>query len=218
MDGVTALASVPNAAPAPAWTLLTGGGDGRVRGWRVTSSHQSMAFSIKEHRGTVTALRVSPDGTSAVSASADGSCLGFDLATHKRKFALFEPNIFTSIAFHPDESQLVTTGSNYKITYWDAYDASRIRVVDGSLSAEMTSLDVEQDDGAWFVTGSGDKTVKVWSYDDGIATAEGAGHSKRINAVKISPDQRCAVSVGDEGGIFIWSLEDVAGLGPEDAY
>ena len=73
----------------------------------------------------------------------------------------------------------------------------------------MTALDVEKLKGAWFVTGSADKTIKIWNYDDGIAVATGLGHSKRVNAVKISPDQHFAVSVGDEGGIYIWSLDDV---------
>ncbi|KAH8085042.1 WD repeat-containing protein [Aureococcus anophagefferens] len=195
-------------APSSSWKLLSGGRDGRIRGWRVTTSHQAMLFSIKEHRGMVTALKVSEDGSKAVSASADGSCLSFDLHTQVRKLALFEPNVFTNVAWHPDESQLLTTGSNYKITYWDAYDASRIRVVDGSFTDEMTALDVEPKSGAWFVTGSADKTVKFWHYDDGIACAQGIGHSKRINSVKISPDQANAISVGDEGGIYIWSLDE----------
>ncbi|KAJ8610542.1 hypothetical protein CTAYLR_009751 [Chrysophaeum taylorii] len=206
-DGVTALAVVPRKTrDNAAWTLCSGGRDGRVRAWRVTSSHQPMLFSIKEHRGTVTALKVSGDGSHVVSASADGSCLSFCLKTQVRKLALFEPNVFTQVAWHPDESQLLTTGSNYKITYWDSYDGSKIRVLDGSFTDEMTALDVEKKNGSWFLAGSADKTIKFWNYDDGIATACGVGHSKRVNAVKISPNQHFAISVGDEGGIYIWNL------------
>lgn len=215
VDGVTALAAVPRTSngsihKANDWMLLSGGRDGRIRGWRITSSHQPMAFSIKEHRGTVTALRVTADGSNVVSACADGSCLSFGLDTQVRKLALLDPNVFTQVAWHPDESQLLTTGSNYKITYWDSYDGSKIRVIDGSLTDEMTALDVEKQNGAWFLTGSADKTIKLWNYDDGIATAAGYGHSKRVNAVKISPNQKFAVSVGDEGGIYVWSLEGLA--------
>lgn len=210
-NGVTALAvaNKRNDQPSLSWTLISGGRDGRIRGWRITSSHQPMLFSIKEHRGAVTALRVSPDAKGVVSASADGSCLAFCLETQVRKLALFEPNVFTQVAWHPDESQLLTTGSNYKITYWDSFDGSKIRVLDGSLTDEMTALDVEKNKGAWFLTGSADKTIKFWNYDDGIATACGFGHSKTINAVKIAPHQHFAVSVGDEGGIYIWSLEGI---------
>lgn len=210
-DGCTALAIVPNSRPSPSWMLLTGGGDGRVRMWRVTSSHQAMIFSVTDHRRSVTAIKVAPDGRSAISASADGSCLCFDLDVKpgmppKRKFALFESNVFCDIAWHPDGTGCLTAGSNFKLTYWDGDDGECVRTVEGSHSAWMTSVDVEPEHGAYYITGSGDATVKVWSYDEGVATAEGVGHSKCINAVKISPDQQCAVSVGDDGAVAVWSL------------
>ena len=100
----------------------------------------------------------------------------------------------------------MTAGSNFKLTYWDGLDGENVRCVDGSHTAWMTTLDVDPEHGAYYVTGSGDSTVKVWSYDEGVATAEGVAHSKAVNAVRISPDQRCAVSVGDEGAVAVWSL------------
>lgn len=38
--------------------IISGGGDGRVRVWTVTSSHQAMTKSWKEHRGPVTCIQV----------------------------------------------------------------------------------------------------------------------------------------------------------------
>lgn len=40
------------------YRVISGGGDGRVRVWSVTSSHQAMATSWKEHRGPVTCIQV----------------------------------------------------------------------------------------------------------------------------------------------------------------
>lgn len=48
--------------------------------------------------------------------------------------------------------------------------------------------------------------VQVWHYDDGLTTSIGSGHSGRVAAVRISPDRRFIVSVGSEGGIFIWEM------------
>ena len=62
--------------------------------------------------------------------------------------------------YHPDESQLLTTGSDRKITYWDAYDGSAIRILDGSQSAELNSLAVTASGDA-FVSAGADKVVKV---------------------------------------------------------
>ena len=152
----------------------------------------------------VTCLRITKDNAQCVSASADGSCIVWDLERYVRVLALFEPTVFRAVLYHPDESQILTCGTNHKISYWDAYDGSAIRVIDGG-EAEMTTLDVEPE-GTFFVSGSADKTVKAWHYDDGIAHAVGSGHSGTINGIKISPDQRSIVSVGSEGAIFIWSM------------
>jgi len=170
----------------------------------VTSSHQSLVHSMKEHRGAVTCIRITKDNTQCVSASADGSCIVWDLERYVRLLALFEPTVFRSVLYHPDESQILTCGSNHKISYWDAYDGSAIRVIDGG-DDEMSTLDVDPE-GEVFVSGSADKTVKVWHYDDGIANAIGLGHSGRIAAVKIAPDLKTIASVGSEGAIFLWTM------------
>jgi WD40 repeat protein len=47
----------------------------------------------------------------------------------------------------------------------------------------------------------------VWEYDDGLVVGRGRGHSGTVADVKFSPDERIAVSVGEEGGIFIWKLD-----------
>lgn len=204
-EAVTALAVCNEDETRPPWRLVTGGDDGRLRFWSVTSSHQRMVHSLKEHRSPVLCVKVNADNTQCVSASADGSCIVWDMSRYVRQMAFFEPTVFQAVLYHPDESQLLTCGSNHKISYWDAYDGSAIRVVDGSMTGEMTSLDIDAH-GDHFVSGSGDKTVKVWHYDDGIATAVGTGHSGRVAAVKYSPDNKTIVSVGTEGAIFIWDV------------
>jgi len=204
-EAVTALTICDNDDESrPPWRIVSGGDDGRVRVWNVTSSHQSLLHSMKEHRSTVHCIRVNADNTQAVSASADGSCIVWDLQRYVRLLALFEPTVFQSVLYHPDESQILTCGENHKISYWDASNGQAIRVVGGS-NKEMTSLDVDPA-GDQFVSGSADKLVKVWHYDDGISTAIGSGHSGKINAVKISPDLSTVVSVGEEGAIFLWDM------------
>jgi WD40 repeat protein len=163
-----------------------------------------MLHSMKEHRGKVLSVVCNKDGTQAVSGSADGSCIVWDTDKGLRINAMFEPTIFRHVLFHPDESQYLTCGSNFKISYWDSFDGSAIRVIDGG-EAEMTSLDITAD-GSRFVSGSADKTVKLWSYDEGLVEGIGSGHSGVVNKVAISPDLSNIVSVGNEGGIFIWSM------------
>lgn len=123
-----------------------------------------------------------------------------------RAGALFASTMFAAVVYHPDESQLLTTGSDRKLTYWDAYDTNAIRIMDGSLEAEINTLDIEPSNGEVFVSGGNDKMVKLWGYDDGINTYSGKGHSAGINQVRFTPDLKKIVSVGREGAIFVWTM------------
>jgi WD40 repeat protein len=71
----------------------------------------------------------------------------------------------------------------------------------------MNCLDIISS-GERFASGSADKSVKLWAYDDGVTLAKGCCHSGVVNKVTISPDEKKIVSVGSEGGIFIWDLVD----------
>ena len=69
------------------------------------------------------------DDSQCVSASADGSCIVWalaGLAPYTRTGALFAPNFFTSAVYFADESQILTCGTDRKITYWDAVDLQQV--------------------------------------------------------------------------------------------
>jgi WD40 repeat protein len=59
-----------------------------------------------------------------LSACADGSCIIWDLSRFVRLKALFENTFFKAALYHPDESQILTTGTDRKIAYWDAFDGA----------------------------------------------------------------------------------------------
>jgi len=188
--------------------LLSGGADGQVRVWAISKGTQVMIASMKEHKGPVYAISIKADDTECVSASADGSCITWSLtdqAPFVRINALFAANFFKSVAYHPDESQLLTCGTDRKITYWDVQNMNAIRIIDGSETAEVNSLHVNSD-GKFFVSGGADKSVNLWNYDEGSKHYEGVGHSGVVNTVRISPDERSIISVGTEGGIFVWKI------------
>lgn len=208
-DKVTSIALCDDDTKSP-WRIISGGAEGKVRVWNVTSSHQSLVISLKEHRGSVNSLRTNKDFTQCISASSDGSCIVWDMVRYVRITAFFEPNIFTGVLYHPDESQILTCGSNHKITYWDATDGQAIRVIDGA-DAIMTGIDVDTN-GEFFVSVAEDTLLKVWHYDDGITAAIGRGHSGTIRAVKFSPDFQQIVSVGSNGDIIFWELPDFSKL------
>ena len=184
--------------------LVTGGKDGRVRVWAVGGKGQVMEMSFKEHKKEVTSIRISHNDEECITASADGSCLVWNLRRASRANALFASTVFRTILYHPDESQLLTCGSDRKLSYWDTTDCTAIRVIEGS-TEEICSIDIEKE-GKLFASGGVDRLVKVWLYDEGEVVASGAGHAGTITKVRISPDNKYLLSVGAEGAIFIWHL------------
>jgi WD40 repeat protein len=167
-----------------------------------------MEMSFKEHKKEVTSINVSHNDDECITSSADGSCLVWNLRRASRANALFASTVFRAILYHPDESQLLTCGSDRKISYWDTTDCTAIRVIEGS-TEEICSLDIEKKEGRVFVSGGVDRTVKVWLYDEGEIVGTGVGHSGAISKVKVSPDNSLIVSVGAEGAIFLWRYPHV---------
>jgi WD40 repeat protein len=56
-------------------------------------------------------------------------------------------------------------------------------VIDGSLSSDMLCMD-NSVDGQGLATGSGDREVKLWNYDEGHCYYVGLGHSAPVTKVK----------------------------------
>lgn len=104
----------------PAFVILTSRTRllaGMVRIWRLSKQSQSMEASMKDHKGPVNCIVVkrSTDGE-CVSASSDGSCIIWDLDAGRRRQSLFANTFFLTVVYHPDESQLVTAGTDRKVS------------------------------------------------------------------------------------------------------
>jgi len=115
---------------------------------------------------------------------------------------MFETTAFKQALLNTEEYQVLTVGSDRKISYWEKFDGQIIRSVEGS-GSELNTLDITAE-GKHFVSGGQDGVLRIWNYDEGICYYAGEGHSGAINKLKISPDQRKIVTVGSEGAVFLW--------------
>jgi len=113
--------------------------------------------------------------------------------------------LFKYVCYHPDEHQLVTTGTDHKLGFWETFDGSMIRELDGSLSGSVNSIDISKD-GVYLVSGGTDKIVKLWKYEKGEVTHIGLGHSAPITGIAISPDETFIVSVSSDGAMMMWTF------------
>ncbi len=73
-------------------------------------------------------------------------------------------------------------------------------------------------DGRRAVSGSSDKTLKVWDLEQGALLATLEGHGAQVWAVAVTPDGRRAVSGSDDATLKVWDLEQGALLATLEAH
>ncbi|KAK3728613.1 hypothetical protein QZH41_011696, partial [Actinostola sp. cb2023] len=219
--GVTALATTSNSE-----SIVSGGGEGQVRVWNISGENPKtykLKTALKEHKGAVTCIKVKNDDKQCISASADGTCIIWDLENSVRSQIVFANTMFKAVCYSKDESQVITAGTDRKIAYWETYDGSLIRELEGSTSGSIEGMDISMD-GEYFVTGGTDKLIKVpgiesfsyewevamvWKYNKGEVTHVGIGHCGDVQRVKICPRSKYIISVSNDGSVLRWKYPPV---------
>ncbi|NXK80261.1 CFA52 protein, partial [Amazona guildingii] len=196
--GVTAIAATNDCK-----RIISGGGEGQVRVWEIREMTQKLAEVLKEHVSAVSCIKVKKDDQECVTASLDGTCIIWDIVRFVRKQMFLANTLFKCVCYHPEEYQVITSGTDRKIGYWEVFDGSVIREVEGSASGSINGMDITSD-GAFFVTGGEDHLVKLWDYKGGAVTHVGVGHSGNITRLKICPGKKNIVSVSADGAILLW--------------
>jgi len=199
-QGVTALSVTSDGRK-----FVTGGGEGSVRIWDNSGQTKSMIATMKEHKGCVTMTDIKKNDREAVSCSTDGSCILWDINKCHRLQIMFANSLFQCVSFEPRECQVIASGTDRKINYFECFDGSAIRSLEGSLSGAIQGLKITND-GKYMVTGGQDRLLKVWTYNEGDVTHVGIGHAGNITRVTLSPDQRHVVSVSEDGAILRWAF------------
>ncbi|XP_044754994.1 cilia- and flagella-associated protein 52 [Coccinella septempunctata] len=193
--------------------LVSGGCEGQVRLWKISPHSQSLECTLKEHKGPISAIHLNHSDTEAVSASTDGSCIIWDIIRYCRRQILFANTLFMCARYYPTSVQILTGGSDRKISYWEVLDGTLVRELDASRSGAINAVDISPD-GDSFVSGGNDQIVKLWKYQEGITTHVGVGHSGVITAACFSPDGKSVVTTDASGSVFIWKFPTELKKGP----
>lgn len=200
MTGVTAMAGVLDSS-----RIITGGADGQVRIWSVRQEERLLEATLKEHKGTINSIAVSPSLPEIATASDDGTVIIWDLVRRVRRNVVYAQTYFRSIAYLADGSQFAATGSDRRVTFYAASDCEMIRALEGSKKGEVSALAISPN-GMQFVSGGADGILKLWGYDDGNVAA--VGNAGRVTGVAFSPDNQFVVAVSADGGVFVFRTPD----------
>ncbi|XP_041640015.1 cilia- and flagella-associated protein 52 [Cheilinus undulatus] len=198
--GVTAIAGTRDCK-----RIISGGGEGQVRVWELQPHGHKLLETMKEHKATVTCIKIKSNDKECVSAGSDGACIIWDIVRFTSLQMVIGNTMFHTVCYHPDEYQIITSGSDRKIGYWEVYDGSAIRELEGSQSGAINGMHITQD-GKHFVTGGDDKIVKVWDFMEGEVTHVGLAHGGSITSVKICCNKSTLISTSADGAILRWKF------------
>lgn len=124
-SNVTTLASPANAvAVAPDGEIVTGGADGRLH---FLTSDGRESDEVQAGATPIVALAMSPDATLIVAAGIDGVVTVIDRKARSILRTFGDPgSLVWSVAFLPDNANLLTGGADGKIRHWSALTGTSI--------------------------------------------------------------------------------------------
>lgn len=120
---------------------------------------------------------------------------------------IFASTMFQAVCYLPDECQLITGGTDRKVGYWEVYDGSQIRELEGSKTGSINGIDISSC-GRFFVTGGDDRVVKVPH-----CTGSGRLHTLPSHVCSHSAVSLCRVPVGLQVWLYNEGEVTHAGIG-----
>ncbi len=206
VDEVNSLAFSPDGQ-----TLVSGGADSTIKIWHVGAL--DLIDILHKHNGMVRCVAFTPDGQMLATGGDDRKILFWDLMQRQVAIALsLDDTAAHALAFSPDGQTLVT-GSYRKIKVWRISRQEWLTTFEPQLLHSFTghshivrSLAVSAD-GKILVSGSRDKTIKIWHLETGELMHTLKGHRDGVYAIALSPHGHILASGSVDKTIKLWHLE-----------
>ena len=217
-----AVGALPDGTPV----IVSGGGDGTVRVWRLADG-TPVGEPLTGHDGAVNAVAAGalPDGTPVIVSGgddgtvrvwrlADGTPVGEPLPGHDGAVTA------VAVGALPDGTPVIVSGGgDGTVRVWRLADGTPVgEPLTGHAGAvNAVAVGALPDGTPVIVSGGDDGTVRVWRLADGTPVGEPLpGHAGAVNAVAAGalPDGTpVIVSGGGDGTVRVWRLADGTPVG-----
>ncbi len=168
---------------------------------------------MHKHNGMVRCIGFTPDGRMLATGGDDRKIQFWDMTERQVIMTLsLEDTAAHSLIFSQDAKTLVT-GSYRKIKVWNISTKEELSCVDVELQHSLighshivSSLALSKDRKI-IVSGSKDKTIKIWHLKTGELIRTLKGHKDGVCAVALSKDEQIIASGSADKTIKLWHLE-----------
>jgi periodic tryptophan protein 2 len=196
--------------------IITAADDGKIKVWDVNSGFCVVTFT--EHMGGVSACEFAKRGNVLFTASLDGSVRAWDLIRYRnfRTFTAPSRLSFSSLAVDPS-GEVVCAGSidSFDIHIWSVQTGQLLDRLSGH-EGPVSSLAFSPD-ASTLVSGSWDKTVRVWNIFARTQTSEPLQLMADILCVAFRPDSKQIAVTTLDGQLTFWNVSDAAQQNGVDA-
>ncbi|KAI0124381.1 WD40-repeat-containing domain protein [Xylariales sp. AK1849] len=194
--------------------IITTADDGKIKVWDVDSGFCIVTFT--EHSSGVTACEFAKKGNVLFTSSLDGSIRAWDLVRYRnfRTFTAPTRLSFSCMAVDPS-GEVVAAGSldSFDIHIWSVQTGQLLDQLSGH-EGPVSSLAFAPN-GGLLVSGSWDRTARIWSIFNRTQTSEPLQLQADVLDIAVRPDSaQLAISTLD-GQLTFWSISDaeqVSGL------
>lgn len=187
--------------------VITTADDGKIKVWDTASGFCIVTFT--EHTGAVTDCKFSKKGNVLYTASLDGSVRAWDLIRYRNFRTFTAPSRlgFTSLAVDPS-GEVVCAGSqdSFDIHVWSVQTGQLLEQLAGH-EGPVVSLAFAAD-GSNLVSGSWDRTVRIWSIFGRSQTSEPLQLQSDVLSVDMRPDGKQIAASSLDGQISFWNVFD----------
>lgn len=185
-------------------TLVSGSDDTTIRVWNLSSGEQICILNSDISQNAITSLAIASDGQTLISSDAYGRIEVWNLRTSERVRVITERSYYavSSSLVIGQDGQTLFSGIYDAVKVWNLKTGNHIRTIEKH-SGSVTSVAISPD-GRTLVSGSRDRTIKVYSSSSSIYTL--SGHGDAVNSLVISLDGQTLVSGSDDTTIKVWDL------------
>ncbi|RKY21747.1 MAG: hypothetical protein DRQ55_03120, partial [Planctomycetota bacterium] len=176
----------------------------------ISSSYQQLVWSLQRrppcplvgHDGTVLSARFSPDGSRALTASADGTAKVWDVARTRCLFTLPHGAPVRVAEYSPDGRAVLTGGDDGQARIWSQEGQQMLRL--GPHAGGVTHGRFL--DAGHVVTASDMGELRLWDLN-GTLLRDWTGHTGPIQQIRVGPQGRRVASAGSDRSVRLWSPE-----------
>ncbi len=148
--------------------IVSGGNDNTIKIWDITTG--KCLNTIKSISSWINSISISPDGKYIISGAGDRKIQIIDLLSAKDINTLSVTGDVNSITIDLDKKYIITEylkrdTNNYDIKILDIESCKCLKILKGHKN--LVQYVIISSDSKYIVSGSNDKTIKIWDYNTG---------------------------------------------------